>query len=97
MRGFNPLNPVLNYAIEHSALGFGFLLAFHFLLPPSWFWWAMLALEVVLVLKETLFDPNTEGKTQPFLWAGVTDLSFYQVGFAVAGILVAIHGHVLML
>ncbi len=79
----NPLNPTLNFFIEHAALGWGFVLAFHFLLPPSWFWPAFGILELVLLGKESLFDPRTEAQ-QPFLWAGVRDLGEYSVGFLLA-------------
>ena len=68
----------------HASLGFGFFLAFHVALPPAWFVWALGILELILLLKETVVDPLLEGPTQPFFWEGAQDFFWYQVGFAIA-------------
>ena len=75
----NPLNPQLNFAIEHAALGWGIVLSFLVFLPTAWWLGAFLLLEDILLLKESVFDPLTE-KANPFFWSGVTDLGWYQVG-----------------
>ena len=82
----NPLDPRVIYPLLHASLGYGFLLSFYFLLPASWFWWAMLALEVVLINKEVWFDPWKEGPTEPFLYEGATDFAWYHAGYAIAGV-----------
>jgi hypothetical protein len=40
------------------------------------------AFTFIVLLKESLWDPANE-TNQPFLWAGVTDLSWYLVGMGV--------------
>ena len=84
----SPLDPRIIYPELHAALGYGFLLSFHFLLPSSWFWPALAVLWVVLLVKEVWFDPVFEGKTQPFLWEGVTDALFYAVGMVIVGAII---------
>lgn len=70
----------------HAALGYGFALSFRFLLPAGWFWYALLALEVVLLNKELWFDPWREGPTQPFLWEGVRDFLWYHAGYSLCAL-----------
>lgn len=84
------LSPEIILPELHASLGFGFLLAFHVFLPSTWFAWALGVLELVLLFKETTVDPILEGPTQPFFWEGVQDFLWYQVGFAIAALLVAL-------
>ncbi len=80
------------YPELHAALGWGILLGFVELLPRSLFLGAMIVAEGVLLGKEALFDPVVEGSSEPFLWSGATDLLFYQVGFLIASIMLALPG-----
>jgi hypothetical protein len=75
---------VVTYPELHASLGFGLLLGFWEFLPASWRLPALGLLEVILLLKEALFDPAVEGPTQPFLWEGVKDFAWYHAGYAVA-------------
>ncbi|MGI0067319.1 MAG: hypothetical protein ACREB9_02690 [Thermoplasmata archaeon] len=90
MTSASVLSPNIIYPELHGSLGFGFFLAFYFFLPASWFFWALLLAEAVLLNKETWFDPLVEGPTQPFWPEGVKDFLAYQAGFLVAVVLLVL-------
>lgn len=59
--------------------GLGFTAWWWILLPTPYFLGAVLGMELVVLLKETLLDPRIE-TDQPFFWAGAEDLAFWQPG-----------------
>ncbi|MDE1820988.1 MAG: hypothetical protein KGJ23_08405 [Euryarchaeota archaeon] len=92
---WNPLDPALNFAIEHAAIGFGYLVAIYVVLLHIGLFWFLLALAIfvtVIVTKETYWDPRHEkNPPQPFLWMGARDLFFYAVGLLLAAPIVLFH------
>lgn len=97
---WNPLDPTLNFFIEHSAIGFGYLVAIYVAVLPlgrsplgvSWFLLALGIFVAVIVTKETWWDPRNE-KTppQPFFWMGARDLLAYSVGLLLAAPVALFH------
>ena len=78
----SPLDPRIIYPELHAALGWGLLLGFWVFLPVAYLPVAFVVIEGVLLWKESVFDPITEGPSQPFLWEGVQDFAWYHAGYA---------------
>lgn len=85
------LSPRLIFPLLHASLGYGLALTLWYRLLPVGRTWAIVAgyaIGVVLLLKESLWDPRNE-PGQPFWPEGVTDLAFYALGALVAAITIA--------
>jgi hypothetical protein len=79
-------NPSANFLAQevHFVIGLSFVIAsvaFHY----PW-WYGVVAIFIISLLKETVFDPIVE--EAPFFWNGAEDFSFYLLGIAVATALV---------
>ncbi len=78
---WNPLDPELNYAMEHGALGFGFAMTIRFLLPGFLQPWIAGSVIAILIVKEAYWDPRHEPKPRSDFWpGGAIDLMWYTVG-----------------
>ena len=80
--GINVLSGKIIYPELHASLGFGFMEAIKFLIPPSWKLIAFGVVEAILVIKEAAIDPRIE-VDNPFFWSGVQDLAWYQAGLLI--------------
>jgi len=86
------LSPAIIFPEVHAAIGALAVAAAYSLAPgtlgdrarthPNAPRIAIAAFTLIVFLKELLWDPVNE-VDQPFLWAGVTDLSWYLVGIGV--------------
>ena len=80
--------PSANFLAQevHFVIGVLFVIsavAFHY----PW-WYGAIAIFIISLLKESIFDPIVEGA--PFLWDGAEDFSFYLVGIAAASVIIYI-------